>query len=169
MFFFEATANDPEQGNLTTSIQWSGSGTPATGSGDHITKTFDCATLGNRTVTASVTDAGGATATDSVVVNIVNPNGPPAAPSSLRATVSGANVILNWNDNSSNEDGFRVYRRTKSKNNWSSWAPLTPTTGAGITTFTDANVPRGTYQYHVVAYTNAAGPSGPSNTVQVKR
>ena len=42
-----------ERPGRTSTIQWSGPGTPATASGGSITKTFSCATeLGNQTVTA---------------------------------------------------------------------------------------------------------------------
>jgi hypothetical protein len=167
---FVATANDTQDGNISGSIQWSGAGSPATGTGGSISKTFSCtAELGNRTITASVTDKGGLKASDSVVVNIVNPNGVPAAPSNLTATVSGGNVILTWIDNSSNESGFRVYRRQQigKGKKWGSWTRLS-TTAAGATSYSDLNVASGSYQYYVTAY-NSSGESAPSNTVGVQK
>ena len=57
---FAATASDPDSGNLTSSIQWSGPGTPATATGGNITKKFDCITeLGTLTVSAKITDTEG--------------------------------------------------------------------------------------------------------------
>ena len=40
----------------------------------------------------------------------VNAPPPPAAPSLLTASISGASVVLNWQDNSSNEIGFYIER-----------------------------------------------------------
>ncbi len=111
---FSATASDPQNGNLT--VHWSGPGDPATGTGGSISKTFSCTTeLSFQTITAGVTDSGGLSASDTVVVNIANPNGVPAAPSNLAASVSGATVNLSWSDNATNENGFKVYRRQKTR------------------------------------------------------
>lgn len=166
---FAATASDPEDGNLTPSIQWSGPGTPSTGTGGNISKTFSCTTeLGYQTVTAKVTDSAGLTASDSVVVNIVNPNGAPAAPSNLAATISGSNVDLTWTDNATNETGFNVYRRQQVRKKWSSWAVIKTIAAPNTTSYTDPNVPSGSYQYYVTAY-NSAGQSAPSNTVTVRK
>lgn len=166
---FVATASDPQNGDLTAGIRWSGPGTPATGAGGSISKTFSCtAELGNQTVTATVTDSGGLSGTDTVVVNIVNPNGVPAAPSNLAATVSGSNVNLTWTDNATNEGGFRVYRRQQLKKKWSSWSLRQTIAVPNTASYTDANVSSGSYQYYVTAY-NAVGESAPSNTVSVSK
>ncbi|NML19337.1 T9SS type A sorting domain-containing protein [Pseudoflavitalea sp. G-6-1-2] len=88
----------------------------------------------------------------------------PAAPSSLAATLLGTNnVKLTWNDNSSDETGFEVYR---SLGNTTSFRLVaTVDGGAGATkTYTDsalfANV---TYYYKVLAK-GQVSPSGYSNT-----
>ena len=161
---FAATASDPENGNLTNNIQWSGPGTPANGAGGSISKTFSCTTeLGNQTITARVTDSGGLSATDTVIVNVVS-SAIPAAPSTLAATGSGSNVNLTWTNNAANESGFKVYRRQQGGKKWGSWSVRANVT---TTSYTDS-VGKGTYQYYVTAY-NAAGESAPSNTVQVGR
>ena len=165
---FVATASDPQNGNLTGAIQWSGPGTPATGSGGNMSKTFSCANeLGNRTIAANVTDLGGLSATDTVVVNIVNPGGAPDAPSNLAATVSGSNVNLTWTDTAANESGFRVYRRQQNGKKWSSWVVRRTITSPNITSSTDS-ISNGNYEYYVKSY-NQWGESTPSNIVPVRR
>src|SRR5207248_5103058 len=73
--------------------------------------------------------------------------------------VSGRQITLSWADNSTNEDGFKVYRSTDGVTwTWfasagpnvtaSSWESATPGTG---------------YSFRVTAY-NAAGESAASNT-----
>jgi fibronectin type 3 domain-containing protein len=88
---------------------------------------------------------------------------PPAAPSSLAAAaVSGTQVNLSWVDNSTNEDGFKLYSSTDGVN-WSWFA----TAGANTTAYTWWGASPGTTYYFRVAATNAAGDSDPSNTVSV--
>jgi len=84
---------------------------------------------------------------------------PPAAASGATARPSGSSVVLvSWIDNSSTEDGFRLYQSIDGGTVWG----LVATTGpnGGIT-----NVPAVAEQpacYRVVAY-NAAGDASPSN------
>lgn len=159
---FGATASDIEDGDLSAKIQWSFGG-----SGGSISKSFSCATeVGSRTITATVTDSGGASAIDTVVVNIVNSN-VPAAPSNLTGTPSGSGVALAWTDNSSNENGFRIYRRQLNGKKWSSWS-VRLTVGANANSATDANVGKGSYEYYVKAY-NGAGESAPSGSAAVTK
>ncbi len=67
-------------------------------------------------------------------------------------------VTLSWQDNSDNEDGFRVYRQLVG----GTFETL-GTTAPNVPTFQDANgVPGACYK--VTAF-NLAGESGPSNTV----
>jgi subtilisin family serine protease len=165
---FDATASDPEDGNLTGSIQWSGPGTPATGTGADLSKSFSCATeVGNQTIVARVTDDGGLSGQDSVVVNIVN-LATPAAPSNLAGWVSGSSAILTWTDNASNENGFKVYRRQQSKKKWSSWTVRQTIAMPNATSYTDVKLRTGTYQYYVTTY-NSAGESAPSDSVDVRK
>lgn len=154
---FTATASDPEDQSLT--IFWQTDTQTATG--PSVPFTFSCTTeTGLRTVTASVTDSGGAKDSDTRTVNVQNPS-LPAAPTGLTARVSGSSVTLNWTDNSGNESGFKVQRKPKISK---AWAQIGTATGA---TYTDSNLPRGDYQYRVLAF-NASGDSLPSNTVNVK-
>ena len=81
--------------------------------------------------------------------------GVPNAPTNLTAiTILYNQVTLSWTDNSSNEQGFRVYRKLTTDSNW-------PTTyfsvGANVYNYTDTAVmPLTGYNYKVAAY-NADG------------
>ena len=77
-------------------------------------------------------------------------------PSGLAVSaLTWAQVGLMWQDNSPNETGFSLERKTDTNG---VYAPII-TLGAGITNFTDTNVTsRTTYGYRVSAF-NAAGPS----------
>lgn len=83
----------------------------------------------------------------------------PAGPSNLTTQVTTSpNVILNWTDNSANEEGFKVERSTDDIN-YSEIAAK----GKGVITHTDPNPGSGTYYYRVYAH-NVIGNSGYSNT-----
>jgi thermitase len=87
----------------------------------------------------------------------------PNSPSSLTATAlsAGKGVSLAWKDNSNNEAGFQIERKTGS-----TWQLLT-TVGANTKTFTDASTARRTsYSYRVRAF-NVACSSAYSNQVTV--
>ncbi len=84
----------------------------------------------------------------------------PSAPSGLTATtVSSSQINLSWTDNSSNEDGFKIERKTGSTGTWAQIA----TVGAGVTGYQNTGLSASTtYYYRVRAY-NAAGDSAYSN------
>lgn len=84
---------------------------------------------------------------------------PPAAPSNLQAeALSKTEIRLTWKDNSNNEDGFKIERKTTDGT-----YTLIGSVGANVTTYTDMNLnPATTYYYRVYAY-NSAGNSGYSN------
>jgi titin len=83
------------------------------------------------------------------------PTNPPDAPTNLVAKGKGAAKInLTWNDNSNNEDGFRIYRGTDGVN-----FNLLDTVGPNIVTYDDFTAQSGvTYYYKVCAY-NGDGES----------
>jgi|GEM_PF-7015100 len=85
---------------------------------------------------------------------------PPIAPSGLNAAAISSNQInLVWNDNSNNEDGFRIERKTGAGG---SYAEI-DTVGAGITAYQNTGLASSTtYYYRVLAY-NTAGNSSYSN------
>jgi extracellular elastinolytic metalloproteinase len=70
---FAATANDTEDGDLTTGLGWTSDLDGAIGSGGSFSTTLS---VGTHTIQASVTDSGGLGGSDSVVVT-VNPNTAP--------------------------------------------------------------------------------------------
>ncbi len=158
---FTGTASDPEDGDRTSLISWT-EGASQFGTGGSASKDYTCTQTGNHTITASVTDSDGASASDTVTINIRNDN-VPAAPSGLKATVSGKNVTLKWKSNSTNEQGFKVERKPKTETNWVQIG----TTGAGVVIFPDTVPAAGTYQYHVRAF-NGAGDSAYSNVATAR-
>jgi hypothetical protein len=88
----------------------------------------------------------------------------PTAPSNLTAGAIGSTQInLAWTDNSDNELGFSVERRTRQ----SAFAVI-GTVASGVTAFSNTGLqPNTTYEYRVQAY-NPAGASAYSNTARAK-
>jgi hypothetical protein len=82
------------------------------------------------------------------------------APSGLSATVvSSSQINLSWQDNSDNEIGFKIERKTGAGGTYSEIATL----AADVTTYSDTGLSGDTtYYYRVRAY-NAAGDSSYSN------
>lgn len=85
---------------------------------------------------------------------------PPNPPTNLVATaISSSQITLSWQDNSTNEDGFKVERKTGAGGSWS----LIQTVSANTTSYTDDGLtPNTTYYYRVFSY-NSSGNSGYSN------
>jgi hypothetical protein len=73
--------------------------------------------------------------------------------------VHAALITISWNDNSANEEGFRIERRIGTSGTYQNLASV----GANIVTYTDGNVSNATtYCYRVAAF-NSSGTSGYSN------
>ena len=89
----------------------------------------------------------------------------PAAPSALRAVaVSSSQINLSWADNSNNETGFKIERKTGPTG---SWSQITTTT-ANVFAYPNAGLlPNTTYFYRVRAY-NATGSSPFSNEASTR-
>ncbi|MEI8350433.1 MAG: fibronectin type III domain-containing protein, partial [Candidatus Omnitrophota bacterium] len=104
---------------------------------------------------------GESTPTD--VVQASTPGNMPSAPTSLQASiVSSTKIRLVWNDNSNNEQGFKVHRSTDGV----TFSEI-KTVGSNIVTCDDDSLTSSTiYYYKVLAY-NASGNSDFSNTVEV--
>jgi transcriptional regulator CtsR len=85
---------------------------------------------------------------------------PPAPPTGLGATaVSSSAINLSWTDASTNEDGFKIERKTGA----GAFAQIA-TVGPNITTYADSGLTASTaYSYQVRAY-NTGGDSAYSNT-----
>jgi len=88
---------------------------------------------------------------------------PPADPSNLVFTSVQPNELdLQWDDNASNEDGYRVYRSATGQPG--TYSQIGGDLGSGTTTFIDAPLALSTrYYYQVVAFSNLQGESGPAS------
>lgn len=98
------------------------------------------------------------------IAQVIMPEAPPAAPANLVAiAVSSSQVNLTWTDNSSNETGFKIFRRTGPTGSWT----IVATPGQNTTVFQNTGLAAGTtYSYTVLSY-NATGESAGSNEVTV--
>ena len=107
----------------------------------------------------------GASAYSNTVEVFVPPVSLPAAPSNLTAAMSGVYVVLNWQDNSTNEIDFYVERCQGV--GCTSFIGLGTSGGANVTTWTDYNAAAGqSYTYRVHAW-NSDGFSDYSNTAMI--
>jgi subtilisin family serine protease len=106
-------------------------------------------------------NAGGNSAYSNIVNATTLPPSPPMAPSSLTAVaVSSTQVNLNWTDNSTDEDGFKIERCTGSGcTNFVEFVSV----GADVVSFSDlGRSPSTDYRYRVMAV-NSGGSSDYSN------
>lgn len=78
----------------------------------------------------------------------------PNAPTNLTGIKGTGSATLNWTDNSSDEDGFKIYRGTSSTN-----LVHVATVGANITTYPDTGLARRTRYYYKVCAYNTSGES----------
>ncbi len=83
----------------------------------------------------------------------------PAAPSGLTAVASGSQINLSWSDNSSNESGFRIERKTGAAGAYGEIA----TVAAGVTSYTNSGLAAGTTYFYRLRSTNSGGDSAYSN------
>ena len=159
---FNGSASTDSDGSVT-SWAWSfGDGTSATGA--VVTHTYT--TIGiTYYPSLTVVDNRGASSWITGSLIVVNAPPPPAAPSLLTASISGASVVLSWKDNSSNEIGFYIERCEGT--GCTSFTGLVGDTSANVSTYTDSSVTSGTtYRYWVVAY-NEGGYSAYSNIASI--
>ena len=78
-------------------------------------------------------------------------------------TLFGADLVLQWQDNSDNEDGFEIWRQQ----NGGEWL-LIAATNADDDTFTDGVIPIGTTLAYRVRAWNQFGESDWTNIVSIK-
>jgi subtilisin family serine protease len=150
---FTGSASDGEDGDLTASLSWTSSIDGAIGSGGSFSRSD--LSVGTHTITASVTDSGGLSGSDTVTITI-NPQGPPAAPSSPTATnLGGGQARITWVDNSDNEDNFQIEHHARINNTWTFVKYIS--VGANETSYTDTPG-AGRHRYRVRAQ-NGSGNS----------
>ncbi len=91
------------------------------------------------------------------------------APTSLVATqLTSTSVRLNWNDTSTNEQGFAIERAVKSGSNWGAYSQIT-TVGSNVTTYTNTGVSKKSYRYRVRSYRSTTyGPYSNVTEITVK-
>jgi len=78
-------------------------------------------------------------------------------------TLFGADLVLTWQDNSDNEDGFEIWRQQ----NGGEWL-LIAATNADDATFTDGVIPIGTTLAYRVRAWNQFGESDYTNIVSIR-
>lgn len=88
----------------------------------------------------------------------------PAAPSNLLATPSGNGIVLTWQDNSTNENLFRIQRDTAQ----TFTNPVYFTSAKNVATFTDSTAQLNTSYYYQVRAENNIGVSAWSNMVNAQ-
>jgi hypothetical protein len=135
--------------------------------GENATAYDDTTTLKGMTYNYRVRALGfmGPSAYSNTVELVIPAANPPAAPSNLTSILSGANIVLNWQDNSTNESQFYIERcQGAGCTNFI----LEGATLANITTWTHSNaaVAGQIYSYRVRAY-NADGYSAYSNIATI--
>jgi len=175
---FTGTASDAEDGDLSASIAWTSSLDGPLGTGASISKTLS---VGTHLITASVTDSGGATGSDSITVTVNPSTGLPTAPTGLTATgkyqIQGRKQVLqqvelNWQDNANNEDGFVIERWKRSGKGktkvcaFETTLTMDAATGTGSVTYVDTGATTSTCKYRVAAQ-NSAGTSAFAETEEL--
>jgi Domain of unknown function (DUF1929)/PKD domain len=163
--YFNASGSSDPDGTIA-SYQWNFGDPNNTTAGSGVSPTHTYSKAGSYTVTLTVTDNEGATrsATTTANVTALAPlNSIPTAPSNLVWTVSKGRVRLAWQDNSSNESGFRIERST----NGGSFVQVA-TNGVDDKTYSEPIATNTSYTYRVFAF-NSAGNSAYSNNAYVSR
>ena len=101
-----------------------------------------------------------ASATGAYTVAVTTVTSTPAAPSGLTASVASSSQInLSWTDNSTNETGFMIERKTGAAGTWGQIA----TAGVNATSYADTGLAASTNYVYRVRANNAAGTSSYSN------
>jgi hypothetical protein len=97
--------------------------------------------------------------------NAAAPSAPPAGPSGLTARLSGVAIVLDWQDNATNETAYSVERSEYTGTGWTGFVVLA-TLPADATNYADGAFTQRSYNYRVRA-SNAAGSSAYSNIATI--
>lgn len=84
-------------------------------------------------------------------------------PTDMTATQNGSSITIGWTDNSSDETGFKIYKRTSSESAYTSLVTL----DSNVTTYNDSAVTEGTEYYYAVSSVNQNGESRKTNPVSI--
>lgn len=84
-------------------------------------------------------------------------------PTNMNASQDGSSVTIGWTDNSTDETGFKINKRTSSE---TTYTALT-TTEADVVTYTDTSVTEGTTYFYAVSAVNSNGDSRFSNPISI--
>jgi hypothetical protein len=98
-----ATADDAEDGDLTSQLHWTSSLDGAIGDGGTISRTLS---IGTHTITAAVGDSAGATAQPQITVRVRTPNTPPAVTISSPVDNASAPEGSTWTLTATANDDF---------------------------------------------------------------
>jgi titin len=110
------------------------------------------------------TNSAGNSAYSNTANATTGPSAPPAAPSNLTLTViSGSQINLQWNDNSSNETQFLIERSL----NGTTFTQIA-TVGANVKNYSATGLTANTRYYFRVRAANSLGNSAYSNTANAK-
>jgi hypothetical protein len=116
-------------------------------------------------VVGLVNDATSATDTLTIsAAGVIDPNRVIPGPTGLTATKSGANVQLQFNDNSANEQSFLVTRSSDIFHHGTPIGSVAGTVGTGVRTFTDTTAIAGKTYYYAVSAVNGLVRSNEATT-----
>lgn len=147
----DATDSLAAAGTTISSYTWVSSNGQVINDGQTSSITYNSA--GSFTITLTVTDSEGGTATVQHTVQATEPIVPPTAPqapSHFSAQSENSYIQLNWQDNSDNETGFEIYRQEVSI-----FAPAEKkiiTLSSNVTEYKDTSAQAGlNYSYRLLA------------------
>jgi len=137
------------------------SGTTLSGGSTLVTVSTDISGLNEGTYNSNInisSDGGNQSITVNLTVISVSP---PVAPANLTARpISESQINLTWQDNSNNEIGVKIERKTGASGTWGqiAFGPV-----PNINNYNDTGLVAGTTYYYRVRYYNAVGDSDYSN------
>ncbi len=157
---FTGTVSDTEDGDLTASLVWTSSIDGQIGAGDSFSASLSD---GVHTITASATDSGGATGSDSITVTVGTPPPPPpdtASVSSISYSLGGngkhLNITLSVVDGAGSPVSGASVSIALYRNGVLDATGTGTTNSGGLLSFIRRNAPSGTYTT-VVTNVSASG------------